>query len=178
MHLRTLLASLALLATTTLSAPTFAHSARDIAIANTPRSALTTGIASVKNNCPFTLYLWSVSSTISPIHTLAANGTGTPYTEPLHYDPATGIAIKIGTTDNALWTGAPLLHFSYALNNAEGSIYYDLSSAFGTDPLLMGRKFVVKGSKPDVPSIEWTGGSPSGTRAYFGDTDLGLTLCA
>lgn len=122
------------------------------------------------------MYLWSVSSVVGPLQIVP---TGATYRERFRYDPATGIAIKIGTTDQALYTAQPLLHFNYALNNAEGSIYYDLSTVFGFDQKFQGQKFVVKGTEGrNVLSIEWYGGAPSGTKAYFGDTDLTLTLCA
>ncbi|KAF2277171.1 uncharacterized protein EI97DRAFT_353482, partial [Westerdykella ornata] len=138
-------------------------------------TTLTSGSAYVTNKCGFTVYLWSVSSVVGSLQTIP---NGATYSERFRYDPLTGIAIKIGTNDRALYTGAPLLHFNYALNPSEGSIYYDLSTVFGFDYGFRGRKFTLKGTEgKNVPSIEWSGGAPSGTRAYFGDTDLTLTLC-
>jgi hypothetical protein len=133
--------------------------------------------AQVINKCGFAVYIWHVDSAVGSVN----NVTTFPYSENLSYDPKTGTALKIGTSPTALSTGAPLIHFSYALNPAEGSVYYDLSTVFGLDPAFQGKKFVLKGTEglvPPVPVIEWSGDGPSGTRAYFGNTDLNLTLCA
>ncbi|KAF2749881.1 hypothetical protein M011DRAFT_524504 [Sporormia fimetaria CBS 119925] len=141
----------------------------------TETTTLTSGVARVINNCPSTVYLWSVASTVGDRQTLQPGGQ---YSEQFRYDPRTGVAIKVGTTPESIGNGAPVLHFSYTLNNGENSIYYDVSSAFGVDPLFSGRVVKVVGDGPNVPSIVWTGPAPSGTRVYFGNTNLILTLCA
>ncbi|KAF2204592.1 putative BYS1 domain protein [Delitschia confertaspora ATCC 74209] len=135
------------------------------------------GNATVLNHCPFPTYLWSVASTASPQHNLSST-TGS-YMEPLHTDPKTGgIAIKITTVANGLVSNAPQLNFAYALNEREGSVYYDLSSVFG-DPFA-GSKVEIK-PKEGCAKITWEKGTRpegSGTQACF-DTaaDLVLTLC-
>lgn len=159
MFFKTFLVSLALTATT-LSFPTF---------------PATQGSAIIKNSCPFAVHVWSVNSKQGPMVTIPTNGTSS---EAFSFDPLTGTAIKISPWDAALYSGAPLLHFSYGLNPQSNYIYYDVSTVLGFDQQFQGKKFTVKGTKENVPAIEWYGGAPSGTRAFQGDTDLVFTLCA
>ncbi|KAF2499000.1 hypothetical protein BU16DRAFT_443900, partial [Lophium mytilinum] len=75
----------------------------------------------VYNATPKPIYLWSVSSVAGPMQTIY------PYTlwsESQHYDPKTGIALKITKAPDALYNGAGTFIFGYTLNAAEGNIYY------------------------------------------------------
>ncbi|KAF2261970.1 hypothetical protein CC78DRAFT_424509, partial [Lojkania enalia] len=86
------------------------------------------GYATVVNKTPQVLYVMSVSSVTG---TTEAIQPGKSWSEPLHYDPQTGIAIKVATTKTGFYNAKPQLIWGYTLNNAENSIYYDLSTTYG-----------------------------------------------
>lgn len=139
---------------------------------------LASGTASVKNNCDSTLYIWSVSSSVSGPNPIAPNTT---YSEALHTDPQTGgIALKITTESNGLVTGSPHVNFAYTMNNNTNpqSVYYDLSTVFG-NPFPADDMIVREGG--GCPPIYWNSSqtSPSsGTEACFRDyVTIELSIC-
>ncbi|KAF2704412.1 hypothetical protein K504DRAFT_506898 [Pleomassaria siparia CBS 279.74] len=127
------------------------------------------GQSVIRNQCPFTVYITSVDITNSSTVAIASGGS---WSEPQRYIPGVGIAIKIGTSA----TAEDLIQFAYTAYPSPW-IYYDLNAAPKLDPLFEGQSLVLSGSAPDAPVIEWNGLAPSGTSAYWADTDLVFTLC-
>jgi hypothetical protein len=137
------------------------------------------GNAIVHNYCNFTVYLWSVGTDVQPVQTLPPNDL---YIEQFHEDPKTGgIAIKLTTDPDGLYTSAPQMVFAYNLSYFKGrgdngeQVWYDLSDVFG-DPF-QGYPVTLR---PSEPSIEWANGVPpagSQVRVISSSTDLLLSLC-
>jgi hypothetical protein len=132
------------------------------------------GHAIIKNNCDFPIYLWSVGTTARPEKTLLPNGY---YSELFREEKNTGgIAIKISTDVDGLYTSAPQMVFAYNLSDlTEGKVWYDLSDVFG-DPF---EGYPVSLS-PAEPRISWPDGVPSAgsqVRVTSADTNLVLSLC-
>lgn len=137
------------------------------------------GHAIVKNNCQFPVYLWSVGTNVQPVQTLEPN---TSYRELFREDSNTGgIALKISTEIDGLYTSAPQMVFAYNLSyfrrrgdNGE-KVWYDLSDVFG-DPF---EGFPVS-LTPAEPAIHWAEGVPPGgsqVRVVSSRMDLILSLC-
>ncbi|KAK1779862.1 putative clock-controlled protein 13 [Copromyces sp. CBS 386.78] len=137
----------------------------------------TVGSAIVNNKCAFPVTLWSVGSTVCSPVTLQA-GTGT-YAEQFVKDPVTGgKALKITTTADGLYTGAPELIFAYSLDGV--NIWYDLSSVFGH--AFKGHKVRLEGKGTgSCGAIEWAQGTqPAGsqTKVCGSKGNVVLELCA
>nr|CAD70756.1 related to blastomyces yeast phase-specific protein 1 [Neurospora crassa] len=135
------------------------------------------GKATVLNHCSFPVTLWSVGSSVSaPVALAATNGT---YSEEFVKDPVTGgKALKITTTSDGLYTGAPELILAYSLDGA--NVWYDLSSVFGD--AFKGHKVTVAGKGTgSCGAIEWAEGTqPAGsqTKVCGSAGDVVLDLCA
>ncbi|KAJ5991309.1 hypothetical protein N7522_011516 [Penicillium canescens] len=132
------------------------------------------GHAVVNNHCNFPIYLWSVGTTARQERTLLPNDV---YSELFREEKNTGgIAIKISTDVDGLYTSAPQMVFAYNLSNlTQGKVWYDLSDVFG-DPF---EGYPVSLS-PAEPRISWPDGVPSAgsqVRVTSADTDLVLSLC-
>ncbi|KAJ5978174.1 hypothetical protein N7501_001516 [Penicillium viridicatum] len=137
------------------------------------------GHAIVHNNCKFPVYLWSVASTVLPEQTLLPNDE---YSEVFRENTDTGgIAIKISTDRDGLYTSAPQMIFAYNLSATkergprQDKLWYDLSDVFG-DPF---EGYPVN-LTPSEPLISWKDGVPpagSQVRAVDASTDLVLSLC-
>ncbi|KAJ5168837.1 Antigenic thaumatin-like protein [Penicillium canariense] len=129
------------------------------------------GRAVVVNHCQTPVYIWSVGSTVRSPATVRP---GNRHSETFRHDAATGgIALKISTVSDGLYTSAPLTIFAYNLNGQQ--VWYDLSDVFG-DPF-KGHSVVVS---PAEPELSWANGvPPSGSHVRVSDasTDLVLTLC-
>ncbi|KAL4873078.1 hypothetical protein BDV12DRAFT_116384 [Aspergillus spectabilis] len=129
------------------------------------------GHALVANRCEIPLYLWSVGENISQ---QAIIESGQVYSEIFRRDPKTGgIAIKITTVKDGLYTSAPQTVFAYNLVN--DLVWYDLSDVFG-DPF----QGEIVSLLPSEPTISWDDGvPPSGSQVRVQDarTDLVLTVC-
>ena len=158
MFLSTLLASLALAASTASAAPTIA------------------GYAAVHNKCDFPVYVTSVSTTQRATQKIAP---GTSYSE--SQSPVfggVGTAIKITTSENAIYNNSPVLTFGYSYTPQVG-IYYSLgwTPAFGYD--FSGKKIRIHNTDGlPVQEIVWNGvAQPDNTAAYLGDANLTLELC-
>ncbi|KAJ5856441.1 uncharacterized protein N7529_010385 [Penicillium soppii] len=146
---------------------------------HTPSPSRRLGSAIVKNHCNFPVYLWSVGTSVQPEQTLLPNDS---YSEQFHQDPNTGgIAIKLSTDIDGLYTSAPQMIFAYNLSyfKARGDngekVWYDLSDVFG-DPF---DGYPVS-LTPAEPSIHWANGVPpagSQVRVISSSTDLVLSLC-
>ncbi|KAE8354491.1 hypothetical protein BDV28DRAFT_147032 [Aspergillus coremiiformis] len=134
-----------------------------------PHNQTTTpGSAMVRNNCNFSIYLWSVGSTVGPERHLPQ---GTSYSEIFRRDPQTGgVSIKLTTVRNGLSTSAAQTIFAY--NLVEERVWYDLSDVFG-DPFKGHRVFL-----DGETNIIWEGGvpPPGGSRVGNQRSDRGLTL--
>ncbi|KAF2634219.1 hypothetical protein P280DRAFT_414278 [Massarina eburnea CBS 473.64] len=144
-----------------------------ISLAALATSVSAVGNAVVLNKCPFTIYAWSVSSSVGNQQTIATGGT---FSEAFHHDDQTGgIAIKITKEADGLYTGAPQQIFSYSLDTA--TVWYDLSTAFG-EPFSGSHITVTQdGSR----SIDWpTGSNPGGSQVKAGvsEKDVVFTACA
>ncbi|KAJ5513534.1 hypothetical protein N7463_003086 [Penicillium fimorum] len=137
------------------------------------------GHAIVENNCHFPIYIWSVASTVLPKRTISPNDQ---YSELFRENPDTGgIAIKISTNPNGLYTSAPQMIFAYNLSSSkergqrENKVWYDLSDVFG-DPFV---GYTVN-LAPAEPAICWKDGVPpagSQVRVVDSSTNLVLSLC-
>ncbi|KAL5366230.1 hypothetical protein BJX96DRAFT_180544 [Aspergillus floccosus] len=137
-----------------------------------PRHNTTIGNAVVDNGCSFPVYLWSVASTVSNEVTL---NPFTTYTETFRADASTGgVAIKITTTPDGLYTGAPQTIFAYSLVGDQ--VYYGLSDVFGD--AFKGNRVCIGG--PEGEGITWEDGvPPAGTqvRTQSSALDVVLLLC-
>ncbi|KAJ5959666.1 uncharacterized protein N7479_006816 [Penicillium vulpinum] len=137
------------------------------------------GHAIVHNNCNFPIYIWSVASMVEPKRIILPNDE---YRELFRENADTGgIAIKITTNRDGLYTSAPQMIFAYNLASAtergqrQDKVWYDLSDVFG-DPFV---GYPVN-LMPAEPSICWKDGVPpagSQVRAVDSSTDLVLSLC-
>ena len=105
-----------------------------------------------------------------------SHNPGGNYSEAFHKDPTSGgIAIKITTSSNGLYTGAPQQIFAYSLDG--NALWYDLSTVYG-DPF-SGSHLTV--TQDGSPSIDWPNGiSPGGSQVKEGvsDRDVVFTACA
>lgn len=141
----------------------------------TPKPTLTStprlGRAVITNHCKTPIYIWSVGSTVRPEVTVLPDEG---YAETFRKDTATGgIAIKISTERDGLYTSAPQTIFAYNLSGR--SVWYDLSDVFG-DPF-KGEPVVLA---PAEPRIVWNDGVPpagSQVRVHDASSDLVLTVC-
>ncbi|KAF2685897.1 hypothetical protein K458DRAFT_417086 [Lentithecium fluviatile CBS 122367] len=144
-----------------------------ITLATLASSAAAVGNAIIKNNCPQTIYAWSVGGDIGPKQTI---GTGKQYSEQLHRDPKSGgIALKMTKVNDGLWTGAPEQIFSYSLDGA--LVWYDLSTVFG-EPF-SGQH--IKVTSEGGPTIDWPKGTnPGGSQVKVGNSEKNVvfTACA
>jgi hypothetical protein len=106
------------------------------------------GRAIVTNQCDTPIYLWSVSSTISPQQTITKD---TSYSEVFHTDPASGgIALKISPVENGLFMpNVSQTIFAYSLD--AGTVWYDMSDMFGDG--FAGRTLKVTPTDPACESI-------------------------
>ncbi|KAJ5164166.1 uncharacterized protein N7500_005996 [Penicillium coprophilum] len=137
------------------------------------------GHAIVQNNCHFPIYIWSVASTVLPVRTILPNDQ---YRELFRENPDTGgIAVKISTNRDGLYTSAPQMIFAYNLSSSkeqgqrQDKVWYDLSDVFG-DPFV-GYTVTLR---PAEPAICWRAGVPpagSQVRVVDSSTDLVLSLC-
>ncbi|CBF85714.1 hypothetical protein AN1863.2 [Aspergillus nidulans FGSC A4] len=129
------------------------------------------GHAIVANLCEQPIYLWSVGQDISPQYMI---NPGEEYVEEFRRDPQTGgIAIKITTVKDGLYTSAPQTVFAY--NLVEDLVWYDLSDVFG-DPF----QGQIVSIEPSEPEIHWENGVPpsgSQVRMLEASTDLVLSIC-
>jgi hypothetical protein len=141
------------------------------------------GHAIVTNNCADPIYVWSVGgsagaqTTIKPQHA---------YTEPYRVDDQTGgVALKITTEANGLYSNAPQLILAYALDLQTQRLYYDLSEKFGSpfrghDVRLFAQGAGDEGQAEAEAVIIWKNGvQPPGMRVLVLDPqrDLNLTVC-
>lgn len=102
----------------------------------------------------------------------------TPYnifTETYHRDPSTGgVALKVTTVADGLYSNAPETVFAYNLVN--DTVWYDLSDVYG-DPF-RGRTVQVD---PADPPIVWENGLPpplrDQVRSIVASSDLIVTFC-
>ncbi|XP_014562173.1 hypothetical protein COCVIDRAFT_84800 [Bipolaris victoriae FI3] len=117
-------------------------------------SATAAGIAVILNNSPKPIYVWSVGSSVGPRNDIKAGGI---YWEEMRRDEKTGgIAIKVTTSADGLYSGAPQQVFAYNLDN--DTVWYDLSTVFG-DPFA-GYRLQVTGDNGG--SILWPKGTHPG----------------
>ncbi|EYE95239.1 Bys1 family protein, partial [Aspergillus ruber CBS 135680] len=148
-----------------------------------PNTTNTTGgHAIIRNSCAYPLYLWSVGASISPQYTLPAYHS---YREPFRHDAVSGgVALKVTTAPNGLFTGKPQTIFAYNLNVNASSVWYDLSDVFG-DPF-EGSKVKVgvvsgRGGKTSVEEgLRWEDGVPprgSQVRVAGAREDLSVEFC-
>lgn len=141
------------------------------ALPSTSPDAQRLGRAVIVNHCRNPIYIWSVGSTVRPEVTVLPYNR---YAETFRRDAGNGgIAIKISTARDGLYTSAPLTIFAYNLKNHQ--VWYDLSDVFG-DPF-KGHPVVLR---PAEPEIRWRDGvPPKGSQVRVNDAseDLVLTLC-
>lgn len=126
----------------------------------------------VVNECDFPVYHWLVASTTTDLGTVESKKHSE--SDQLH-DPTTGSAIKISTKKNSLYTDTPIFHLSY--NQVGETLYYDMSSSGGIDEQWEGKKISLTGAAENFGKLEWSG-EATGTKAFPGNTDMTLTLCA
>ena len=145
----------------------------------TPPPSRNLGHAIVNNHCNFPIYIWSVGTTVEPVQTVLPNHS---YSEEFRDDPNTGgIAVKISTDQDGLYTSAPQMVFSYNLSHSKNQganseqVWYNLSDVFG-DPFA-GYSVSLT---PAEPAIHWENGVPpagSQVRVIASSADLVLSLC-
>ncbi|KAL4882231.1 hypothetical protein BJY04DRAFT_187440 [Aspergillus karnatakaensis] len=137
--------------------------------------ATAVGNARVHNNCPATVYLWSVGGSVSQVHTIKSGET---FSEQFHRDPTSGgISLKITRQADGLYNGSPQLNFAYTLDPSQ--VWYDLSTVFGT--AFQGQVLSVTSDNENCPTICWPDGTqPAGSQVKTceASSDKTLTLCA
>ncbi|KAL4895037.1 hypothetical protein BDV59DRAFT_200294 [Aspergillus ambiguus] len=143
-----------------------------LALANpilTARQSTTIGQAVVDNECSFPVYLWSVSSTVGSGVTLEPFTT---YSEEFRADSSTGgVAIKVTTTPEGLYTGAAQTIFAYSLIG--NTVYYDLSDVYGD--AFKGNRVSLGGAQGDA--ITWEDGvPPSGSQVRTQASNLDVVV--
>ncbi|KAF2465455.1 uncharacterized protein BDR25DRAFT_346014 [Lindgomyces ingoldianus] len=145
-----------------------------LALTSTSRAASS---AMVKNLCSTTVWITSIDSHGGPTTSLQPGQT---WSEELHFDPVTGVAIKVTTTKNGLATGKPEIDFTYTLNQPEGMVYYDLSTVNKMDAPFTNGQLLVTTPSVDCPSISWPNSRqpPDDRTEACQITDILLTLCA
>ncbi|EDU41030.1 conserved hypothetical protein [Pyrenophora tritici-repentis Pt-1C-BFP] len=100
--------------------------------------ALTQAKAIVTNNCPFTIYVWSVPDV--PHGSRAKNlpiKSGGRYQEPWRLGSVKnpGVSIKISSRTNGIYDGADEIDFAYSIDPKDDSkIWVDLSKVRGEPP--------------------------------------------
>lgn len=133
------------------------------------------GRAVVHNNCPGTVYLWSVGGTVGPRQTLLPNEI---YSEDVRHDAASGgVSLKITTSPDGLWDGSAQTNFAYSL--AGDRVWYDLSNVFGAP--FAGSALSVSSDDPTCGGICWPEGvNPGGNHVKDCGVEATevLTLCA
>ena len=134
------------------------------------------GNAFITNKCRDSVYVWSVSSSVSPKTTITWGGQ---YEESYRVDPKSGgIALKITTVDNGLFTpNTPQTVLSYSIDGDH--VWYDLSDVGGD--AFAGRRVVLHPDNPNCDSIIWPRGIPptgSNIKACDARYDVELILCA
>ncbi|KAJ6135209.1 hypothetical protein N7512_000369 [Penicillium capsulatum] len=138
----------------------------------TPSSPARLGGAVIQNHCKTPIYIWSVGSTVRPQKTILPYAR---YYETFRKDVHTGgIALKISTERDGLYTSAPQTIFAYNLVSPD-RVWYDLSDVFGD--AFRGHPVSLQ---PSEPRIYWADGVPpagSQTRVHDPAVDLVLTLC-
>lgn len=143
------------------------------AVNNNNTANTTAGTAIIQNACAYPLYLWTVGSQISPQHTIAPSHQ---HREPYRHDPLSGgIAMKVTTQPDGLFSGKPQTIFAYNLNRHESRVWYDISDVFG-DPF-EGSSVQVQ---PATPEVHWTDGVPprgSQVRVVDAREDLKVQFC-
>lgn len=131
----------------------------------------TLGSAIVVNNCTEPIYVWSVGSHAGPEITVPA---GKNFSETYFRDPNVGgVAIKVTTVQDGIYSSAPQTIFAYNLVN--DTVWYDLSDVFG-DPF-KGQNVKVE---PSDPPIVWQDGIPpagSQVRLQGATDDVVVTFC-
>ena len=145
------------------------------------------GNAIIKNNGKAPFYVWSVGDSVGPKQTVAPGKLlvrhvnpspltipGGKYTEALHTaDKAGGIALKITTVNDGLYTGAAQQIFAYTLDGA--NVWYDLSDVFG-EPF-KGHRLTV--SAPGGGTIDWPAGTnPGGSQVKVAPSTGDVTFTA
>lgn len=151
MHFATYLTTLALTANSALAAMNLIH-----------------------NKCDFDVWFSSIGSNDPSSPTLIAAGD---YISEAQYFDGTGTALKITRTQNGLWTGQPVLQFSYSYLAGQ-DIYYGISTDHGFD--FWGEKIVLQGDNPAATKITWDGEpKPDFTAGWLnGELNLEFTICA
>jgi hypothetical protein len=153
MYLPTLLATLALAASTASAAPTTAPQ------------------AIIHNKCDFPVYVTSVDPHGQEETQVITSGNR-------FYDTqGSGITIKVTKTVNGLYTNSPVLSFSHTYQPQAG-LYYDLSTDYGFN--FSGEKLRIHNADGlPVEEIVWVGQpKPVRTAAYLGgEANLTLELC-
>ncbi|PLN85483.1 putative BYS1 domain protein [Aspergillus taichungensis] len=133
------------------------------------------GRAVVHNNCPDTVYLWSVGGAVGPRQTLAPNDI---YSESFYHDAASGgVSLKITRSPDGLWDGSAQTNFAYSLTGDR--VWYDLSNVFGAP--FADSALSVNSDDPGCGGICWPEGiNPGGNHVKDCSAEATevLTLCA
>ncbi|PHH55252.1 Antigenic thaumatin-like protein [Ceratocystis fimbriata CBS 114723] len=148
------------------------------------RGGLTlTSKTTVVNKCTYPLYLWSVSSTLSPRYRIAPHHGS--YCEFIHTDQLslkTGIALKITPNHSTIFDESSQMIFGYTLDTEMDPtvLYYGLSNVFGTP--FEGMKITLESDDPECSRMEWPDGVNPGhgnyMRACSPDYSVVMVICA
>ena len=137
--------------------------------------AAAVGRAVVHNNCPDTVYLWSVGGAVGPRQTLLPNDV---YSESFYHDAASGgVSLKITRGPDGLWDGSAQTNFAYSLTGDQ--VWYDLSNVFGAP--FEGSTLSVKSDDPNCGGICFPEGltlSGNDVKVCSAEANEVLTLCA
>ena len=119
------------------------------------------GWANVYNNCPYPIYLWSISNPpfyAGPMHNIT---TGECYSEEYNQSISHGgVSLSICTTGDpdCLWNKSPQTDFGYTLEGE--TVWYDLTDQYGHP--FEGCPLSVEASNPECEKESWEDGVVSG----------------
>ncbi|KAF9889184.1 hypothetical protein FE257_007673 [Aspergillus nanangensis] len=130
------------------------------------------GAVLIQNNLDTTVYAWSVSDSVSEMHTLSANGGS--YTESWRTnDNGGGISIKLSTKQDQ----SDVLQFEYTKGDDDSTIFWDMSCIdLGTDSDFTKYGFAVTPSQSgnegqDCPTVNCHAGDEACAEAYLQPKD-------
>lgn len=96
--------------------------------------ALAQAKAIISNHCPHPVYVWSVPTVGSAHTTNLSVPSGSRYEEPWRYGSPQnpGIALKVSTQPNGIYTGMDEINFAYSVDHSDKSkVWVDLSHIRG-----------------------------------------------
>ena len=97
------------------------HSLSILSLAAFLPQAFGWGNAIIQNNCAENAYVWSVGSSVTGPAVMEPYSA---YSQEYYYDDKSGgISLKVCTSDDGLYTGAPQTIYAYTLDQSGGQVW-------------------------------------------------------